>query len=92
MSSIISHPLQIIKESIVEHVTAIFSVSDCFISEVPLHLYDSKDFLVLDLLEFFLGEFALVDGFTGLENGLGTLKRANVLGTEWRGEWAWISK
>jgi hypothetical protein len=53
MSRVISHSLEIIKESIVEHVSTIFAVRDCLVSEIALHLDDPQDLLVLDFLKFF---------------------------------------
>jgi hypothetical protein len=86
MGRVIREPLQIIKESIVKHVTAVLAVGDGLVSQIALHLDDPGDFLVLDLLELRFREFAAIDGFPSLEDDLGTLQRTNVFGAEGRRE------
>jgi hypothetical protein len=53
MSRIVSHSLQIIKESIIEHVTTILPVGNGFISQITLHLDNSQDLGVFNLFQFF---------------------------------------
>jgi hypothetical protein len=82
MGRVVSKTLQIIKESIIKHMTTILSIGNGLVSQITLHLDNSQDLLVLNLLQLGLGEFAILDLFTGLEDRAGTLKRANVLGAE----------
>jgi len=86
MGRVVSKPLQIIKEPIIEHVSTILSVRDGFVSEISLHLNDTQDLFILDLFELGLGKFARFNGFACLENGGRTFERADMLGTERRGE------
>ena len=86
MGRVVSKTLQIIKESIIKHVSTILSVRDGFVSEIPLHLDDTQDLLILNLFEFGFGKLARFDGFACLENGGRTFERADMLGTERRGE------
>ena len=84
MGRVVCKPLQIIKKSIVKHVAAVLAVGDGLVSQVTLHLDDPSNLLVLNLLELRLGEFAVIHGFTGLEDDLGTLERTDVFGAEGR--------
>ena len=88
MSRVISHPLQIIKEPIIKHVTTILSIGNGLVSEITLHLDNSQDLLVLNLLQLGLGELAILDLFTGLEDGAGAFQRADMLCAEWGWELA----
>src|SRR5277367_98538 len=86
MGRVVSKALQIIKESIIKHMSTILSIRDGLVSEISLHLDDTQDLSILNLFEFGLGKFACFNSFTCLQNGGRTFERADMLGTERRGE------
>jgi hypothetical protein len=86
MSRIIRHSLQVIKESVIKHVSAVLSVGDGLVPEIALHLDDTQNLFIFNLFKFGFGKFSGFDFFTRLENDGGTFERADMLTTEWRWE------
>jgi hypothetical protein len=85
MGRIICHALEIIKEAVIEHVTAIFAVRNGLEAEIALDLDNPEDLFVLNFLELFFGEFARFHIFACLDDDGGTFKGANMLASErWR--------